>query len=293
MRHRSSALVGRRRASLLVSAFAVVASSVHAQSGTSAAQRPPAAGVSAGRLQEFVVQDSLYGRARRVWVYTPPGYDARAARPYALLVAFDGDEYRDTMPLPMVLDTLLATHRTPPLVALLVDDGSGATRLADLANHERFARLLGDQLIPWLRARYAVTRDPRRTMVTGSSAGGLAAAYVAFKRPDLFGNVFSQSGAFWRGDEGANGDEWLTSAYATAPKRDVRFVLDVGSGETHRVLGGTGPVFIEANRRMRDVLRRKGYDVQYTEVPAGQHAPVFWRERLGAGIAALTREWAP
>jgi hypothetical protein len=33
--------------------------------------------------------------------------------------------------------------------------------------------------------------------------------------------------------------------------------------------------------------------VQCAEVPAAEHAPVFWRERLGAGIVALTREWTP
>ena len=46
-------------------------------------------------------------------IYTPPGHDANAATPYPLIVAFDGDEYRDTMPLPMVLDTLLAAKKRP------------------------------------------------------------------------------------------------------------------------------------------------------------------------------------
>ena len=88
--------------------------------------------------------------------------------------------------------------------------------------------------MPWVRQHWNVTTDPHRTIVTGSSAGGLAAAYVAFERPDLFGSVLSQSGAFWRGNEGSNDApwEWLTSQYAGAPKKDIRFFLDVGALET-------------------------------------------------------------
>jgi enterochelin esterase-like enzyme len=127
--------------------------------------------------------------------------------------------------------------------------------------------------------------------VTGSSAGGLAAAYVAWKRPDLFGNVLSQSGAFWRGNEGSNDPpyEWLTGQYAAAPKRDIRFVLEVGALESQGALGGAAPSILEANRRLRDALRKKGYDVTYAEVPNGRHTPESWRERLPDAIAALAR----
>ena len=253
----------------------------------------PRAGIAAGALTEHVLFDSLYRRERKIWMYTPPGYATSGHAPYALMVAFDGSDYRDTMPLPMVLDTLLAGGHAPPFVAVLVDDSSSGVRLDDLANRKRFADFLGRQLVPWVRARYNVTRDPHRTIVTGSSAGGLASAFVAYERPDLFGVVWSQSGAFWRGDEASNSApyEALASKYAAVPKRDIRFVLDVGSGETHAVLGGSGPVFIDATRRFRDVLAGKGYDVTYTEVPGGVHSPESWRKRFGAGVVAATKGW--
>jgi enterochelin esterase family protein len=91
-----------------------------------------------------------------------------------------------------------------PFVALLTDNSTGSERLSDLANREVFARFLADEAMPWLRKSWRVTSDPRRVFVTGSSAGGLAAAYVAFRRPDVFGNILSQSGAFWRGNEASN-----------------------------------------------------------------------------------------
>jgi enterochelin esterase family protein len=254
---------------------------------------PPSGVAGQGRLTPHVIPDSSYHRPRRVEVYTPAGYDPHRATPYPLLLAFDGEEYRDTMPLPRVLDSLAAAGAAPAFVAVLVDDSSGAVRLADLANTGRMVAFLANQLLPWVREGWHVTTDPRRVIVTGSSAGGLAAAYVAFERPDLFGNVWSQSGAFWRGAEASNQPpwEWLTNQVSKLPRRDVRFVLDVGALEDHPTLGGQGPNFLDASRRFRDALTAQGYDVTYTEVPGGNHAPAWWRPRLPVGIVALSAGW--
>jgi enterochelin esterase-like enzyme len=116
---------------------------------------------------------------------------------------------------------------------------------------------------------------------------------VAFQRPDLFGNVWSQSGAFWRGAEASNRPpwEWLTQQVAAVPRKDVRFCLDVGQLEDHTTLGGTGPNFRDATRRFRDALVAKAYEVIYTEVPGGKHGEPWWRPRLSAGIVALSAGW--
>jgi enterochelin esterase-like enzyme len=243
----------------------------------------------AGRVETYDIASRLSRRERRLWVYTPPGYAPSGGAGYEFLIVFDGGSYLNEIPLPKILDALLAEGKAPPTVAVLIDNASGAARLEDLANRGRFAAFLGEELVPWVRQRWNVTRDPRRTIVTGSSAGGLAAAYVALKRPDLFGNVLSQSGAFWRGNEGSNDPpwEWLTSQYASTPKRDIRFWLDVGTLESQGALGGEAPSILEANRRLRDALRKRGYAVTYAEVPGGSHSPSTWRQRLPAGIAAL------
>ncbi len=258
-------------------------------SGQQKPQSPPS-----GRLEESVLFDSSYNRPRRVWVYTPPGYDARREKPYPLVLAFDGDEYRgDLMPLPRVLDSLHEVRRAPAFVAVLVDDSSDGLRIEDLGNAHKMPEFLGRQLLPWVRSHWNITSDPHRVIVTGSSAGGIGAAYVAFARPDLFGNVWSQSGAFWRGAEASNDPpyEWLTERVKKSPKKDIRFILDVGAMENHPTLRGAGPNFLDANRRFRDALKTKGYDVLYTEVPGGNHAEQWWSPRLAVGIAVLSREW--
>ena len=241
-----------------------------------------------GKVTEYRVSSAAMKASRRIWVYTPPGYD-REGPDCDLLVAFDGGEYLGQIPLHVMLDTLLAAKRIRPAVAVFVDDSTGTVRLADLANQEPFARFIGDELVPWTRTHFKVSRDPHHATITGSSAGGLAAAFVALRRPDLFGNVFSQSGAFWRGASGSNGApyEWLTAQYRSSPSVDVRFVLEVGSTETTGAMGGTAPSILEANRRLRDTLQSKGYSLEYAEIPGGVHAPESWGPRIPAVLVSL------
>ena len=242
-----------------------------------------------GNVEMFQLRSVLAKRPRKIWVYTPPGYGALPDSAFGLVLAFDGGEYLTDIPLPQILDSLLAVRATPPLVGVFVDDSSGTARLDDLANRAWFVNFIGEELIPWVHAHYRVSRDPRRAIITGSSAGGLAAVHVGLRRPDLFGNVLSQSGAFWRGAEASNDPpyEWLTEQAAKWPTTPVRFWLEVGSTESRGAIGGRAPSILAANRALRDTLRAKGYDVTYTEVPGGVHAPETWAPRLPVGLAAL------
>jgi enterochelin esterase family protein len=280
------------RAALAVGALLVLANPLAATQKPAADTTGTQASVSAmrtGNVQRFTVASRQQHRDRTIWVYTPPGYAAGTGPAYPLLLVFDGPDYLEAFRLPRMLDSLLAAGRIAPLVAVLVDDSTGAARLDDLANRAWFVDFLADELIPWVRHGWRVTRDPHQVIVTGSSAGGLAAVHAALRRPEVFGNVLSQSGAFWRGAEASNAEpyEWLTALAARWPRRDVRFWLEVGSTETHGALGGQAPSILAANRALRDTLRAKGYVVTYTEVPNGVHAPETWAPRLPVGLGYL------
>ncbi len=242
----------------------------------------PRPGVAAGRVEERTIDSAVLGGKRRVWVYTPPGFAADRPGGHDLLVVFDGQVYLGPIPVPTLLDNLLAAGKLPPTVAVFVDDT--ADRLGDLANHARFARFVAGELVPWARRSYGASSDPHRATVAGSSAGGLAAAYVGFFHPEAFGRVVSQSGAFWRGNEGASEPyEWLTAQIAAAPRRDVRFVLEIGGEETHRALR-VGPVFRDTNRRLRDALEAKGYRVSYSEIDGAVHEVAHWRSTFADAL---------
>jgi enterochelin esterase family protein len=109
---------------------------------------------------------------------------------------------------------------------------------------------------------------------------------VAYRYPGVFGNVLSQSGAFWRGNEGSSSDfEWLTSQFERSPKLPVRFYLVVGSAETTKNFSGRS--MVETSRHLRDVLVAKGYGVGYLEFPGGEHKPESWRAELADGLIFL------
>jgi enterochelin esterase-like enzyme len=245
----------------------------------------PAGSVGMERFQSEILKDK-----RRIWTYLPPGYDPKA-RPYALLICFDGILYSSPkvsaggIPAPTILDNLIAARRIPPLVALFIESPWN-TRNVDQTNHRAFVDFLANEVLPWAHKKWNITADPQQTVVNGVSSGGLTSSYVAFQRPSLFGNVLSQSGAYWRGNEGDEEHfEWLTHQFETSPTLPIRFVLQVGLGELAPAPNG-GPNMVQTNRHLRDVLKTKGYDVQYTD-ELGSHEPVTWRDGFAEGLISL------
>ena len=217
--------------------------------------------------------------ARQILVYTPPGYSATGPA-YPLLVAFDAEAATAALLLPMVLDELIAAKRIPPVVALLIGN---VNRSKDLMPNPSFADFVALDLVRWVRTHYHATSDPRRTVLSGISLGGLASAYGAFRHPEVFGNVLSQSGSFWWGPKEEE-PEATSRDYATAPRLPIRFWMEVGSFE----LGGprAETTQLAGNRHLRDVLRARGYDVAYREF-AGNHTYLCWRGTIADGLTAL------
>src|SRR5262249_28260586 len=149
-----------------------------------------------GAVAQHAFRSAILGNERSVWVYTPPGYTPDG-EPCGLLLLFDGAGYKGTVPAPTILDNLLAEGEIPPLVAVLVDNPDPQARSRELPCHPPLVDCLAEELLPWLEQHYHITADPARRIVGGASYGGLAAAFVGFERPDLFGNVLAQSGSFW------------------------------------------------------------------------------------------------
>ena len=246
--------------------------------------------VPAGTLSKHKLRSELLDEERSIGVYLPANYDDKK-EPYPLLLVFDGESYgsrpESAIQTPTILDNLAAAQKTPPMVAILVD--SQATRDRDLVCSDRFSRFLAEELIPWCRQKYHVSRDPSRVIVTGSSYGGLCAAYTAFRHADVFGNVLAQSGTFSyfpnrqqkKVTDYFDETGWLTRELATHPKLSIRFYLTVGRFE-----GGPYWSLLRENRHLRNVLEAKGYSLVYSEYSGG-HDYVGWRNTLGDGLIAL------
>lgn len=238
-----------------------------------------------GTVVQQVVNNGVPSRERKIWVYTPPGYDQKGAEDYPLLVLFDGFSYLQWIPTSTILDNLIHARKIPPVVAVLIDNPPN-TRSSDLGYNTAFVEYLSDQLLPWVRTHYVVTHNAGRTIIGGFSDGGAAAAFAAMTRPDRFGNVLSQSGSFWEG-HGETKWEFLASQYRDSAKLPLHFFIEAGLLED---VAKDGPSLLAANRHLVEALRRKNYDVTYQEV-GGAHEPVHWRDTLPNGLISLTKDF--
>lgn len=245
-----------------------------------------AAGATEPAVESFVLDDTTFGLERPVWLYKSAGTTGPAKRPYNLFI-FLQKEYVDELAVPPLLEKLVASGEIPPTIAVVLD--TSTERPTDIANRAKFDRFVTTNLLPWLRATLGPLPEPKNVVIAGFSVGGLTAAYVAYRHPDVFGNVLAHSGAFWRGPEGASDPaEWLTNELRTKPRLPLRFYIEVGSEETSRAPNGV--VFVEANRRLRDVLAMKEYVFRYSEVPRNIHDPDHVRPTLPAGIIYLSND---
>lgn len=243
----------------------------------------PRPAVPRGIVQRYPFKSDVLADERFVSVYTPPGYSGQV-QPYGLLLVFDEEWYLSRVSTPTILDNLLADGEIPPLVAVIIGNGPGKARNRQLPCNPSFAEFMAEELLPGVRRQYHLSGDPGRTIVAGSSYGGLAAAYVALQYPGKFGNVLSLSGSYWwrpsqqsgsgKGEHFPVDRNYLASLVIERPRLKLQFYLAAGSGEIDPT--GEGRSILDTNRHLRDVLLAKGYPVHYQEFVGG-HDFLSWR----------------
>lgn len=273
-------------------------------------------GTPKGRIEKRSIDSKIQQIARPFSVYMPANYKADG-QANSLLILFDGPAYvsndsagwydPQSMQTLTTLNELIAASKIPPTVVVFVNN-VGNRRLKDLLANVDFVEFVSTELVPRVRANYNVTRDPSRTVVGGYSAGGFAAAYMALRHPEMFGNVISQSGSFWwapdhnggycegicrdsgyvavsdEKTDGTTEPNWLAKQFLMSRKLPVRFDLEAGTFEVDRY--GKGGDILEPTRAFRDVLLAKGYDVHYQQFVGG-HDGLSWRGSLADALIYL------
>lgn len=99
----------------------------------------------------------------------------------------------------------------------------------------------------------------------------------------MIGKVLSQSGSYWWAPEGSE-PEPLTARIAGTSRLPIELFMEVGVMEL--------PAQLDTNRRLHDVLRSKGYPVDYREFN-GNHSYLNWRGTVAAGMIALLAPVTP
>ncbi len=228
-------------------------------------------GVAQGKVTRHRIENDwlLANGVRRVHLYHPV-----TAAPVPLVVVFDGEEYRTRGRIAHIVDNLIAERRIRPIALALVDNGGRARGVEYLCSDATAHFVLTDVLS--LAQEHLNLLDPAGHPgafgVLGASMGGLMAAYLGMRAPDVFGQVISQSGAF----ELAEVETVLHALVRNGPTPQLKVWLDVGRYEW--LLG--------PNRRLAALLGERVYDVTLREYNGGHNYP-SWRNDVWRGLEHL------
>ncbi len=233
-------------------------------------------GVPRGRLEgPFEFHSSLIpGTVRRYWIHVPANHDASV--PANLLVFHDGQRATNpqgSLRVPNVLDNLAHRGDIPPTIGVFITPGHRAAHYPDdlgMSNPDNrareydalddtYARMLVDELLPQVAARYSLSDDPARRVIGGTSSGAIAAFTVAWHRPEAFGNVISFIGSYvsigyqpaQAGQPMVPGGDLYPTLVRKSPIRPLRIFLQDGSNDLDNEHGN----WFLANQQMLAALR--------------------------------------
>jgi enterochelin esterase family protein len=173
----------------------------------------PLAAQARGTLHRHVVPSAIFGEARELLVYTPPGYDAAAAEPYPILVLLHGamgrpSEWIDEVHADRLLEDLIARGAAAPMLLVLPEShgfGDPAHRAAQVFGAslpqqrqwmEALGRSLDGETLPFLARTYRVRAEAAGRALVGFSMGGAEALYLGLRRTERFGWIGAIAGAY-------------------------------------------------------------------------------------------------
>jgi enterochelin esterase family protein len=190
---------------------------------------------------------------------------------------FDGRMWARTESLNVTLDNLIADGVIPPMYALLLETDNIKARWEELGEDSGIEDVVADELLPWARARWPVTKDPERLIIAGQGIGALAALLTAVRRPECFGNAILQSASLWRGDI----MERMAGRSGLLHDLSARVWLEVGAQEQ---------MLVPYHHRLARLLTRPGCTRRYVEYNGG-HDYACWRGGIADGLAWVAQGW--
>jgi predicted alpha/beta superfamily hydrolase len=227
---------------------------------------------------------------RSIMVYLPPGYVEDTGRTYPVLYMHDGQNLFDPLTsfagrawdVREHADAAIEAGEVEPLVIVGIYN-TGDRRLAEYT-HERdwqrgggeaakYGRLITEELMPWVGARYRVKSDRASTGLGGSSLGGLVSLYLGLRHAVKFGKLAVLSPSVWWNHKSILG--YVTERAPEIWERP-RIWLDVGEEEGRRTVQDAEHLAL----RLRANGWVGGQTLRFERIPGGTHNEASWAERV-------------
>ncbi len=163
-----------------------------------------------GRLSKVWYPSPTLGKNRRMYVYTPPGYDSDNNK-YPVLYLLHGaggdeDAWTTLGRAPWILDNLIATGKAEPMIVVMTNGNSwsaaapveepfsGITPARSPGQpgqpgQATFEQSLVNDVIPFIEKNYRTFNDKESRAIAGLSMGGMHTQNITNANPGLFGYI--------------------------------------------------------------------------------------------------------
>lgn len=256
-----------------------------------------------GEIRQVWYSSAMMKLPRRMFVYTPPGYDKSKDR-YPVLYLLHGwggdeEEWTNAGFLPQLMDQLLAEKKIKPMLVVMPNghpDEQAAPHVVPTAGNAALpspqvsaqhtklsAQGMMSDVIPYVESNYRVKTDRENRAIAGLSMGGEQATYIGLNHLDQFAWVGTFSGAFVMlpgrsapatpGDTSVGGtifDQNFPGLSADANKKLKLFYISCGIDDR----------LIKANRDAKDFFKSKNVQFVDVETPGYAHVWRYWRVSL-------------
>ncbi len=233
---------------------------------------------------------------RRIFVYTPPGYDSdRETRYPVLYLQHGGGEDETGWPrqgrMSFILDNSIAAKKARPMIVVMEQGyarrpGESATprpaQPGPNAPRPDFSRMFGafedvmiTDLIPMIDATYRTIPDRENRAMAGLSMGGMQTFQITLKHLDTFAYLggFSGAGGGFGGTFDVKTAHGGVMADADTFNKKVKVVwLGIGTTEPQRMY--------ESVKNYHEALEEAGIKHVYYESPGTSHEWLTWRRCL-------------
>ena len=204
------------------------------------------------------ITSSVLGYDLQYRIYLPEGHDSgRAVHPVMFLT--DGQNYLSRGHMPSTLDSLIGRGEIEPVIAVFVDardpdDLQSNRRNSQFFCNADYLNFFFDELIPEVEKDYPVVANREGRTIMGLSFGGTNAACFGLLGHEVFSGIAMQSPANHPLPN-------LLPAFQEMPTLPLKIFLSTGAPDDNT----------QDNRRFRDVLQEKDYEMKYVEVRQGHN----------------------
>jgi iron(III)-enterobactin esterase len=209
---------------------------------------------------------------RKVAVYVPKSYVPGTEAPF--IVGADGPDRL----LFAALDSLIAEHKLPAMIAISIGNGSGDAQGSERGLEYdtmsgKYAEFVEHEVLPRVEteAKVKLTHDPDGRATTGGSSGASCALIMAWYHPEWYHRVLSYSGTFinqqWPSNPETPHGAWEFHEHLIpqTPKKPIRIWMEVGDRDLFNpnAMRDNMHDWVVANEQMAKVLAAKHYHYQF------------------------------